>query len=175
MCSIKVYSTNRIKMGKVLLMKALCNSTPFLDSDHALAFIVPYKAAKAMPLPHFKGWIPAGFPSPVTDWTESTLDLNEFCIDHPAATYFVRVHGNSMKGAGICSGDILIVEQAVENTIGRVVLAIVDGAFTVKRLITRDGAYFLKAEDPEIPLLPLGDEMDVEIRGVVTWSVHPVE
>ena len=162
-------------MDKLLLMKPLYTSTPFRDSDHALAFIVPYQAAEAMPLPHFKGWIPAGFPSPATDWTESSLDLNELCIDHPAATYFVRVHGDSMEGAGICSGDILIVDQAIENVVGRVVLAIVDGAFTVKRLIARDGAYFLKAEHPAISPLPLGDEMEVEIRGVVTWAVHPVE
>lgn len=147
---------------------------PFRDSDHALAFIVPYKAALAMPLPHFHGWIPAGFPSPAADWTESTLDLNELCVEHPAATYFVRVHGDSMEGAGIHSDDILVVDQAIETVIGRVVLAIVDGAFTVKRLTVRNGQHFLEPEHPHMRPFPLREDMEVEIRGVVTWSLHSV-
>ena len=148
--------------------------TPFRDRDHALAFIVPYKAAQAMPLPHFHGWVPAGFPSPAADWTESVLDLNELCVEHPAATYFVRVHGDSMEGAGIHSEDIIIVDQAIEDVVGRVVLAMVDGAFTVKRLTRRDGQYYLEATHPKLPPFPLHEDMDIEIRGVVTWSLHSV-
>ena len=67
-----------------------------------------------MPLPHFHGWISAGFPSPAVDRTEGSLDLNELCVEHPAATYFVRIHGDTMQGAGIRSDDILVVNQAIE-------------------------------------------------------------
>jgi DNA polymerase V len=169
-----MFLINFIKRFTQHMSNDLTTPAPFHDRDHALAFIVPYKAAQAMPLPHFRGWVPAGFPSPAADWTESALDLNELCVEHPAATYFVRVHGDSMEGAGVHSEDILIVDQAIEDVVGRVVLAIVDGAFTVKRLTRRDGQYCLEAAHPELPPLALREDMDVEIRGVVTWSLHPV-
>lgn len=148
--------------------------SPFVPRDHAHATIIPYKAALAMPLPYFRGWVPAGFPSPAADWSEEALDLNELCIEHPAATYFVEVHGDSMEGAGIHSGDILVVDQAVEKVVDRVVLAIVDGGFTVKRLVQKDRVYYLKAEHPDMPPYPIGEDMEVEIRGVVAWSLHAV-
>ena len=148
--------------------------TPFIPSDFALGTIIPYYAAQAMPLPYFRGWIPAGFPSPAADWTEERLNLNELCIEHPAATYFVEVNGDSMDGAGIHTGDILVVDQAIENVLNRVVLAIVGGAFTVKRLIQKEGVYYLKPEHPEMNPYPIREGEEVEIRGVVTWALHSV-
>lgn len=157
-----------------MLKNKILTCQPFVPRDHAQATIIPYRAALAMPLPYFRGWVPAGFPSPAADWSEEALDLNELCVEHPAATYFVEVHGDSMEGAGIHSGDILVVDQAIENVVGRVVLAIVDGAFTVKRLVQQDHAYYLKAEHPDMPPYPIREDMELEIRGVVTWSLHAV-
>jgi DNA polymerase V len=157
-----------------LLKNKMFTCQPFVPRDHAHATIIPYHAASAMPLPYFRGWVPAGFPSPAADWSEEALDLNELCVEHPAATYFVEVHGDSMEGAGIHSGDILVVDQAIENVVGRVVLAIVDGAFTVKRLVQQGDAYSLKAEHPDMPPYPIREDMELEIRGVVAWSLHAV-
>lgn len=91
-------------------------------------------------LPVFLGRLPAGFPSPADDYIEGKLDLNRHLIKHPAATFFVRVTGNSMTGAGIHSGDLLIVDRSLEPTDGHVVVAVLDGELTVKRLQMSHGA-----------------------------------
>src|SRR5271170_7219676 len=91
------------------------------------------KKEKSCALPLFAAPVKAGFPSPADDFMEERLDLNEHLIQHPAATFFVRVDGDSMQGAGIHKGDILIVDRALEPMSGRIVVAVIDGAFTVKR------------------------------------------
>ena len=85
-------------------------------------------------LPLFISRIPAGFPSPADDYIDKNLDLNESLIKHPAATFFVRVEGDSMVDAGIYSGDILIVDRALETINNKIIVAILDGEFTVKRI-----------------------------------------
>ncbi len=79
-------------------------------------------------------YVEAGFPSPADDWVEDRLDLNKHLIKYPAATFFVRVSGYSMTGAGIHPGDILVVDRALEPTDGKVIIAVVDGELTVKRV-----------------------------------------
>jgi DNA polymerase V len=87
--------------------------------------------------------VPAGFPSSADDYIEQTLDLNERLVDHPAATFFIRVAGESMRDAGVNSGDILVVDRAVEPGNGKIVVAAVNGELTLKRLRVRDGRLFL--------------------------------
>ncbi len=85
-------------------------------------------------LPLFDGSVPAGFPSPAEDYAEGKLDLNEYLVEHEAATFYVRVKGHSMSGAGILDGDIIAVDRALEPRHGDIVLAVIDNELTVKEL-----------------------------------------
>ena len=118
--------------------------------------------------------LPAGFPSPATDYIEATLDLNEHLVRHPAATYFVRVEGDSMLGAGIHHDDILIVDRALEPANGRVVVAAVDGYLTVKRLRTNGPRWRLVPENPRYEEIVIEEGTDFAVWGVVTYVIHPV-
>ena len=127
-----------------------------------------------MQIPLFIEHVPAGFPSPADDHIESQLDLNTHLIRHPAATFFVRVAGDSMTGAGIHSGDILIVDRSLEPIDKKVVIAIVNGEITVKRLRKRKGRLLLVPENDNYQPVPLEDGAELEIWGVVTTVIHPV-
>lgn len=124
-------------------------------------------------LPVFLGRLPAGFPSPADDYIEGKLDLNRHLIKHPAATFFVRVTGNSMTGAGIHSGDLLIVDRSLEPTDGHVVV-VLDGELTVKRLQQGNGTSRLLAENPLYRPIEITEQQTVEIWGVVTNVIHPL-
>lgn len=125
-----------------------------------------------MRLPLFAVPVKAGFPSPADDFIESHLDLNEYLIHHPAATFFVRVDGDSMINAGIHKNDILIVDRALEPANGKIVVAIVNGEFTVKRLVLQSGKTTLKAENPLYPSIQIHPESDFRIWGIVTYVIH---
>ena len=116
--------------------------------------------------------ISAGFPSPADGHIAQALDLNELLIEHPSATFFVRVQGDSMKKSGICSGDILVVDRAQRAKEGDVIIAVLHGEFTVKRWICQQGKWFLKAENDSYPLIPLHEDSGFEIWGVVTHAIH---
>lgn len=123
-------------------------------------------------LPYFLSPVPAGFPSPAEDYEESQLDLNDF-IDHPAATFFVRASGESMTGAGIYPGDLLIVDRSIAPRHNHIVIAIIHGEMTLKRLIRQNGRYFLKADNPAYPGFAVTES--TEIWGVVKNSIRDHE
>jgi len=125
-------------------------------------------------LPAFIARIAAGFPSPAADYEESKLDLNKHLIKNPAATFFVRVAGDSMVGAGIHDGDLLIVDRAKEPKNGSVIIAVLDGQLTVKRLRIRRGTYSLEPENENYPVQPITEGMEFEVWGVVTNVIHPL-
>src|SRR4051812_20861392 len=108
----------------------------------------PFAAGTPMPLPMVQGTVRAGFPSPADDFAVKRHDLNELLITHPAATFFWRVRGSSMAGAGISDDDILVVNRALSPQHGDVVVAEVDNDFTVKSLWQRHGRVKLCAADP---------------------------
>jgi len=136
-----------------------------------LHFYFVGQPARAMPLPFFDE-VPAGFPSPAGDYLQNTLDLNEHLVKHPAATFFVVVKGTSMIDAGLQDGDILLVDKALTPKSKDIVVARLEGSFTVKRLIkTQSGAY-LKAENPSFPPIQITEEMCFEVFGVVTHVIH---
>lgn len=122
--------------------------------------------------PLFASGVSAGFPSPADDYVEGRLDLNQFMVKHPAATFFVRVSGDSMIGAGIHDGDILVVDRSLEPVSGRVVIAVVNGELTVKRLFRCKGKARLLAENPGYPPIELTEETACEVWGVVTFVIH---
>jgi DNA polymerase V len=123
-------------------------------------------------LPLASSAISAGFPSPADDHIEQALDLNEHLVKHPAATFFVRADGDSMLGAGIHPGDLLIVDRALEAREGSVIIAVVDGEFTVKRFEKRGGTIFLSPENAAYAPIEIKEGMDFEVWGVVTNAVH---
>lgn len=122
--------------------------------------------------PLFMVPVTAGFPSPAEDYIEGKLDLNKHLIKHPAATFFVRVTGDSMVDAGIHPGDILIVDRAIEPADKKVVIAIIDGELTVKRIRMLKGKVFLVPENENYKSLKIEEEMNFEIWGVVTNVIH---
>lgn len=137
--------------------------------------IFSFEQRTKLSLPIAMTSVPAGFPSPADDYMDKKLDLNEYLIQHPAATFFVRVKGESMIQAGIHSGDILIVDRAIEPEDGKVVIAAIDGELTVKRILKRDGKLYLAAENPDYNLIEVNPEQSFMIWGVVTYVIHKVE
>jgi len=119
--------------------------------------------------------VSAGFPSPADDYVEDHLDLNELLISNKPATFFLRVKGDSMLNAGIHDGDIIVVDRSVRPVHRAIVVAVVDGELTVKRLMIRNGMAELHAENPKYQPICLQGEQELTIWGVVTSSVHQVK
>ncbi len=123
-------------------------------------------------LPIFLGRLPAGFPSPADDYIEGKLDLNRHLIKHPAATFFVRVTGDSMIGAGIHSGDLLVVDRSLDAVDGNVIVAALDGELTVKRLFRQGEILRLLPANAAYDPIEILMQQTFEIFGVVTNVIH---
>lgn len=123
-------------------------------------------------LPLFLERVSAGFPSPADDYMEDRLDLNRYLVKHPAATFFVRASGDSMRGAGIRSGDILVVDRSLEPGNNSVVIAVINGELTVKRIMKSREKLFLIPENESYRPIEIRDGMDFEVWGVVTTVIH---
>lgn len=132
------------------------------------------RTLKHYAIPLYSCAISAGFPSPADEFLEGKLDLNQHLIHHPLATYFVRVSGESMLGAGIHPGDLLIVDRSLEGRDGKIVIAVVNGELLVKRLKLEGTQPYLVAEHPDYPELKITEAMEFQIWGVVTNVIHPV-
>src|SRR5438105_3354661 len=107
-----------------------------------------FQVVAALPVPYFDTCVAAGFPSPAQDYMEKDIDLIEELIQHPVATFIIRVKGDSMKDAFIPDNALLIVDKSVKPTSGKIVLAVVNGEFTVKRLIKAPRCWVLHPENP---------------------------
>jgi len=122
-------------------------------------------------IPMFSDAVAAGFPSPATDYCERKLDLNELCIQKPAATYFVRAQGDSMIDAGIFPGDVLVIDRSIDASHGDIVIASVNGELTVKLLETKPQTRLVPMNNQHAPIvIPEGAEL--EIFGVATNVIH---
>ncbi|MBE9519695.1 MAG: translesion error-prone DNA polymerase V autoproteolytic subunit [Proteobacteria bacterium] len=128
------------------------------------------KTTTARPL--FLSGVSAGFPSPADDYLDRKLDLNEHLIKNPAATFFVRVAGDSMTGTGINDDDILIVDRSLEPVSGSIVIAVINGELAVKRLLKNNNTCQLVAENPHYPPLEISEDTPLKIWGVVTYAIH---
>ena len=118
------------------------------------------------------GSVVAGFPSPAEQYLEPPLDLNELLVKRPATTYFVRVEGDSMTGAGINDGDILVVDRSLRPADGDVVIASVDGDFTVKRFRRGREGIRLEPANPDYPVIRLRPGQELDYFGKVTACIH---
>ena len=133
-----------------------------------------------VPLPFYGSPVSAGFPSPADDYIENNIDLNSLLIRHPVATFFLRVTGDSMLGANINSGDVLIVDRAVRPQENHIVIAAVNGELTVKRLVfarnpgSAVATMLLVAENPQYAPIPIVEGTDCYVGGVVRYVIHPV-
>src|SRR5690625_5573569 len=118
------------------------------------------------------GSVPAGFPSPSQDYSATQIDLQKLLIRDEVSTFIVRVSGDSMEGAGIYDGDKLIVDRSIEPRDGHVVIAVVDGEMTVKRLRVTSHGVVLQAENAEYPDATVPELSDLTIWGVATTCLH---
>lgn len=126
-------------------------------------------------LPLYLSKIPAGFPSPAEDYLADNLDLNEYLIKHPAATFLVRATGNSMLNAGIHENDILVVDRSITPSHGKIVIAAIDGQLTIKRLHKQNNDKFILMPDNEnYAPIEVKEGSEVYIWGVVTNVIHSV-
>ena len=123
-------------------------------------------------LPLYDSGVKAGFPSPAEDEIAIPLNLNTHLIPHPSSTFFIRALGDSMQGAGIFSGDILIVDKSLQASHGKIVVALIDGEFTVKRLMIQTEGVILQPENPQYKPIYIRNYQDLVIWGVVTYVIH---
>ena len=130
----------------------------------------PHLTSVALPL--FTSKVPAGFPSPADDHLEATIDLNQHYIRHPSATFFARVQGHSMNGAGIHNGDMLVIDRSLEAKSGSIVIAVVNAELTVKRLVFNGDEVWLMPENPEFKSIQISEDMELHIWGVVAHVIH---
>ncbi len=122
--------------------------------------------------PLFSSKVPAGFPSPADDYIEASLNLNEYIIQHPSSTFFVRASAHSMINAGIFSGDLLVVDKSLTPTHGRIIIAAIDGELTVKRLWREANRVQLRPENNQYQPIDITAQQDMVIWGVVTHVIH---
>jgi DNA polymerase V len=118
--------------------------------------------------------VPAGFPSPATDYVETRLSLDEHLIEQEEATFFVRVKGNSMVGFGIHDGDLLVVDRSHEPGDHSVVIAVVDGQFMVKQVCRVPEGVLLRSNGPGHGDVLVGPDQELSVWGVVRWAIHKV-
>jgi len=129
---------------------------------------------KTIDVPFYQSNVPAGFPSPAENFMDLDLSLQDYLVQNPSATFCVRVTGDSMKNAGISSGDVMIIDRALEPKNNTIVLAVLDGEFTVKRIQKKADELFLKPENKNFKAIQITEEMNFQVWGVVTHIIHKV-
>jgi DNA polymerase V len=144
-----------------------------IQSARVIQVYIPEKYSY-IELPLFLESVSAGFPSPADDYLEGRIDLNEFLIINPAATFLVRVTGDSMNDAGIYSGDILIVDRSLTPKDNNIIIAVIDSELTVKRLRLIKNKFYLHPENIKYKPIEITEQMNFEVWGVVRTVIHSV-
>jgi DNA polymerase V len=142
-----------------------------LKTEPKLEFYKIEESIKTGP-PLYLSKVAAGFPSPADDYVELKLDLNKFLIQHPSATFYVKVKGDSMKNGGINDGDILVVDRSLEPRNNHIAVCILDGEFTVKKLKKIKDKLFLIPENPDFEPINVTERHDFKIWGIVSYIIH---
>ena len=132
----------------------------------------PICPPKRLSLVLYSSKVQAGFPSPADDHSDGELDLNELVIRRPAATFYARAEGESMRDAGIFDGDLLVVDRSLKPDTGNIVVAVLNGCLTVKRLTRREGQWLLVSDNPAHVTIPVPEDDECLIWGVVTFSLR---
>ncbi len=126
----------------------------------------------ALPIVFVEGSVQAGFPTPESDAFSRRIDLNDILLIHKDSSFLFRVRGDSMKGIGIYDGDTVVVDRSIEPCNNQIVLAVLDGEFTIKRLVVNNGKYYLFPENDAYPVFELKEGQELQIWGVVTSSIR---
>jgi DNA polymerase V len=134
----------------------------------------PPKSQNTTKLPLFLAKAACGFPSPADDYIESHLDLNQHLIRHPAATFFIRVEGDSMNEVGILDGDLLIVDRSLSPTNGAIIIAVLGNELTVKQLRIKNNKAYLLPANPKYKTIEVNKNENFHCWGVVTYAIHDV-
>ncbi|EKY6821206.1 translesion error-prone DNA polymerase V autoproteolytic subunit [Escherichia coli] len=135
-----------------------------------MLFIKPADLREIVTFPLFSDLVQCGFPSPAADYVEQRIDLNQLLIQHPSATYFVKASGDSMIDGGISDGDLLIVDSSITASHGDIVIAAVDGEFTVKKLQLRPTVQLIPMNSAYSPIT-ISSEDTLDVFGVVIHVV----
>lgn len=122
-------------------------------------------------IPFANSKVAAGFPSPAAGYEEEKVDINDILVTNPPSTFYIRVLGNSMIDANISAGDILVVDRSIEATHGKIIIAVVDGDFTVKLLYNKDGLIKLVPANKDYPEITLKDNQELNVWGVVSYVI----
>ncbi len=160
----------RLPVSRIPEIQAWLQVTPRLGAE--LAGLEPAHPGAPLVRPLFSSRVPAGFPSPAEEYAEGPLDLHHYLIRHPAATFYVRVTGQSMTGAGILDGDVLVVDRAREPRHGDIVVAVIDNELTVKELDSQGPTPRLLPHHPDFAVIDLRPGQELQIWGVVGGVVR---
>lgn len=144
--------------------------SPYLKQE--IGEIKKLKKNQSSFLPFYISFIQAGLPSPTDEFSEGSIDLNDYLLPHKETTFYVRVTGESMLNIGIFPGDMLIVDRSISPIYGHIVIALVNGEMTVKRLEKISGKIYLCAENDEYPDIYISEFDNFAIWGVVTNVIH---
>jgi len=160
----------RLPVSRIPEIQAWLQVKPRLGAE--LAGLEPAQPGAPLARPLFSSRVPAGFPSPAEEYAEGPLDLHHYLIRHPAATFYVRVTGQSMTGAGILDGDVLVVDRAREPRNGDIVVAVIDNELTVKELDSQGPTPRLLPHHPDFAVIDLRPGQELQIWGVVGGVVR---
>ncbi|SHE80730.1 DNA polymerase V [Flavobacterium fontis] len=138
-----------------------------------LTFFIPDLSPKEG-LPYFSGGIKAGFPSPAADFDEAKISLDHVLVRNREATFYAKASGNSMIGAGIDDGDIMVIDRSLEPVHNKIAVCCIDGEFTVKRIRKEKNAVYLMPENPSYPPILITEENELIIWGIVTYVIKSV-
>ncbi|MDO6392071.1 translesion error-prone DNA polymerase V autoproteolytic subunit [Pontibacter sp. BT731] len=123
-------------------------------------------------VPFYVSYISAGFPSPADDYLDDSINLSDYLVRNPSATFVMRVRGNSMIDANIRDGAVLVVDRSVKPADGLIAACYLDGAFTVKTIRLREGKLYLEAANAAYPDIEVAEEMEMRVFGIVTYIIH---
>lgn len=135
-----------------------------------LTFFLP-NTENAKEIPFIAAGIKAGFPSPAADFDETKISIDQLVIKNETATFYAKASGNSMTGAGIDDGDILVIDRSIEPTNNKIAVCFIDGEFTVKRIKIEEDCVYLQAENPKYKSIKVTEDNDLIIWGIVTYVV----
>lgn len=145
-----------------------------VQASEALIFFLPKELNETEGAIFMDIGISAGFPSPADDFRETRISLDEELIRNKEATFFARVSGQSMIGAGLDDNDLLVIDRSIPPTNNKIAVCFLDGEFTVKRLRVEGGEVWLKPENPDYPIIKITEENNFIIWGIVTNVIKKV-
>ena len=138
--------------------------------DNLEFFTVSVESKKETPF--IDTMVSSGFPSPADDYLDLPIDLNEYLVENSAATFYIRVSGNSMQDEGIDDGDLLVVDRSKTPKNNDIVIGVLNGEFTVKKIQKTKTKLFMVAANKEYKKIEITEEMDFSVWGVVTYVIH---